>query len=253
MFIFHLEQGKELVVKYSRNKFWNVYQKFVYSNKLIRLNNELLWFFKVELHGNMLSTSMRSLIGIYDLSDKLDQVLSAVTTHSTHVNRNSCIVPRLPEHIVGFNLHLEELKRRLLNYDTQVLVVSGPGGCGKTTLAKMLCHDNEIKGLFGENILYVTVSRQSSLRIIIQKIFDHYGENHCEFQTDEEARNQLEKLIDIMGSNNMLLILDDVWSESEYIIQDLMFQTQGYKMQELFFVTMHFQEMGFLLTLQMIS
>ncbi|KAI7729326.1 hypothetical protein M8C21_018546 [Ambrosia artemisiifolia] len=144
MFIFHLEQGKELVVKYSRIKFWNVFQKFVYSNKLIRLNNELLWFFKVELHGNMMSTSMRSLIGIYDLSDKLDQVLSAVTTH-THVNRNSCIVPRLPEHVVGFNLHLEELKRRLLNCDTQVLVVSGPGGCGKTTLAKMLCHDNEIK------------------------------------------------------------------------------------------------------------
>ncbi|KAJ0770666.1 putative powdery mildew resistance protein, RPW8 [Helianthus annuus] len=228
MFISHLEEGKELIVKYSRIKFWNIYQKFVYSNKLIRLNNDLLWFFQIELQGNSLSTSMRSLIGIHDLSDKMDQLLSAITTHA-RANDRSCRVPRLPEHIVGFKLHLEELKRRLLNYDTEVLVVSGPGGCGKTTLAKMLCHDNEMKEIFGENILYVTVSRQSSLKIIMEKIFEHYGENHCEFQTDEEGRNHLEKLINQMGSNKMLLVLDDVWSESESIIQDLMFQIQGCK------------------------
>ncbi|KAI3704367.1 hypothetical protein L1987_74585 [Smallanthus sonchifolius] len=74
----------------------------------------------------------------------MDQVLSAVTTHHVCANPRSYRVPGLPEHIVGFNRHLEELKCRLLNYDTQVLI-SGPVGCGKTTLAKLLCHDNEIK------------------------------------------------------------------------------------------------------------
>ncbi|KAI3704366.1 hypothetical protein L1987_74584 [Smallanthus sonchifolius] len=229
LFIIHLEKGKELVLKCSRINCWNVYQKFLYSSKLIQLNNELLKFFQIELQAKMMSTSMRSLIEIYDLAAKMDQVLSAVTTHHVRANPRSCRVPGFPEHIVGFNRHLEELKCRLLKYDTQVLVISGPAGSGKTTLAKLLCHDNEIKDIFGVDILYVTVSRASSVKIIIQNLFEHYGENHHEFQTDEEARNQLENLIKRMGTNKMLLVLDDMWSESESIIQDLKFQTPGYK------------------------
>ncbi|KAJ0728244.1 putative powdery mildew resistance protein, RPW8 [Helianthus annuus] len=152
MFIFHLERGKELVVKCSRIKFWNVYQKFVYSNKIIRLNNELLMFFKIDLPAIMMSTGMRSLVGIYDLADKMDQVLS-VATH-VRANRRLRGVPEVREHIVGFNWHLVELKLRLRENGTRVLVVSGPAGCGNTTLVKLLCHDNQIKGTYSRLFLY---------------------------------------------------------------------------------------------------
>ncbi|KAF5798285.1 putative P-loop containing nucleoside triphosphate hydrolase [Helianthus annuus] len=119
----------------------------------------------------MMSTGMTSLVGIYDLADKMDQVLS-VATH-LRANRGLRGVPEVREHIVGFNWHLVKLKLRLRENGTRVLVVSGPAGCGKTTLVKLLCHDNQIKDIFGEHIIYVTVSRLSSLQIIIQQIFKH--------------------------------------------------------------------------------
>lgn len=53
--------------------------------------------------------------------------------------------------------------------------------------------------------------------------------NHCELQTDEEAKNQLENFMRQMGSKNILLVLDDVWSESESLIEDLKFPISGYK------------------------
>ncbi|KVI08617.1 Disease resistance protein [Cynara cardunculus var. scolymus] len=228
MFIFYLENGKDLVLKCSRIRWWNVYKKFVHANKLIRLNNELLRFFQTEMQVNMVTTSIRSLIGIHDLEEKLDRVLSAVTT-PVGTSSGSCTVPGIPQLIVGLDLHLEELKHRLLKDETQLLVVSGPGGCGKTTLVKMLCNDNGIKDMFGENIFYVTVSRPSSIKTVAQKLFEHHGENHCKFQSDEEAKNQLENLMWRIRSDKMLLVLDDVWSESESLVQDLKFQIPGYK------------------------
>ncbi|XP_071710777.1 probable disease resistance protein At5g66910 [Rutidosis leptorrhynchoides] len=228
MFVFYVEYGKQVVLKCSKIKCWNVYKKFVHANRLIRLDNELVRFFQVELRDEM-STSMRSLIEIYALNEKMDRVLSLVNKRAGGFT-SVCSVPGLPDFVIGLDLHLQEVKRVLLKDDNQVVTVSAPGGCGKTTLAKMLCHDDEIKGTFGENIFYVTVSRTTSLKTIVQKLLAHYlNVKHCEFQTDEEAKNQLENMMRKMGSKNILLVLDDVWSESESIIQDLKFPIPGYK------------------------
>ncbi|XP_024978015.1 probable disease resistance protein At5g66900 [Cynara cardunculus var. scolymus] len=230
MFIFYLENAKDLVLMCSTIKCWKVYKKFVHANKLIRLDNELQRFFQTGMEDNMMSVSRRGLIEIYALGEKLDQVLAAVTERAGGFS-GSCSVPGLPDVIIGLDHHLDELKRRLLKDDNQVLTVSAPGGCGKTTLAKMVCHDNEIKGTFGDNIFYVTVSRMATLKSVVQKLFVHHLHvDRCEFQTDEEAKNQLENLLmRQMGSENILLVLDDVWSESVSLIQDLKFPIPGYK------------------------
>ncbi|KAI3785028.1 hypothetical protein L1987_44137 [Smallanthus sonchifolius] len=118
----------------------------------------------------------------------MDQVLSTVTERAGGFS-SSCSVPGLPDFIVGLDFHLQEVKRLLLKDTNQVLTVSAPGGCGKTTLAKMLCHDNEIK----------------------------------------DAKNQLENMMSQMGSEKILLVLDDLWCESQSIIQHLKFPIPGYK------------------------
>ena len=49
---------------------------------------------------------------------------------------------------VGLDVPLKELKRKLLNDgESSMLVLTGPAGCGKTTLAKNLCQDDEVKGI----------------------------------------------------------------------------------------------------------
>ncbi|KAI3500512.1 hypothetical protein L1887_36334 [Cichorium endivia] len=227
MFMYYVASGKEIVLECSKIKCWNVYKKFVHANKLIGLDNMLLRFFQSELQDNI-STSKRSLAEIYALGDKLDEVLASVTKQAGGFS-DSCSVPGLPDVIIGLDVHLQELKRMLLKDDNQVLTVSAPGGCGKTTLTKMLCHDDEIKGIYGDNIFYVTVSRTTSLKTIVQKLFAHFSVKCCGLQTDEEAKNQLENFLRQMRSKNILLALDDVWSESESLVQDLKFTILGYK------------------------
>ena len=41
---------------------------------------------------------------------------------------------------------MKKLKTLLLKEEVQLLLLTAPGGCGKTTLVKMLCQDKEIKG-----------------------------------------------------------------------------------------------------------
>lgn len=146
MFILYLDNGKQIVQMCSMIKCYNLFQKFFHANKLLHLNQELSRFFQVELHDNMSIISMRTLTEIDDLGNNMEKVLSTVTEHPGGFF-SSCSVPKLPEFIIGFDVHLQELKRVLLKDANQVLTISGPGGCGKTTLVKMLCHDNEIKGI----------------------------------------------------------------------------------------------------------
>ncbi|MFS7891077.1 putative powdery mildew resistance protein, RPW8 [Helianthus anomalus] len=232
MFIFYLENGKQTVLKCSKIKCWNVYKKFVHANKLIRLDHELLRFFQAELQDNLSVKFMGLDLG--------GEVVSSVTKRAGGFS-NSCNVPGLPDVIVGLDSHFKEVKRMLLKDDIQVLTVSAPGGCGKTTLAKMLCHDNDIKGIFGDNIFYITVSRTTSLKTIVQKLFTHHlNVNNPEFRTDEEAKNALEKMMRQMGSQKILLVLDDVWAESESLIEELKFPIPGYTI----LVTSRFQFSG---------
>nr|XP_043634096.1 probable disease resistance protein At5g66900 [Erigeron canadensis] len=227
----YLEKAKELVLKCPRIHVWNVYKKFVYANKLIRLDDDLLRFFQIDVPLRTLNTSMRVENQVKILSQKMDRAFSIgplpeATTRAGGFS-DSCRVPGLPDLIIGMEQHLVDLKHMLLKKDTRVLVVTAPGGCGKTTLAKMLCHDKEIKDIFGENILYLTVSASSNLKIIAQKIFDHFGKTQRTFQSEEDAKNQLENLLRQVGSDQMLLVLDDVWDGSESIVQDLVFQSTG--------------------------
>lgn len=68
-------------------------------------------------------------------------------------------------------------------------------------------------GTYKDNIFFVLVSKTPNLKVIIQTLFSHRGEQKLEFQSDEDAINQLEQLLRQI-EDPKLLILDDVWSRS---------------------------------------
>lgn len=83
--------------------------------------------------------------------------------------------------------------------------------------------------LFQENIFFVPVSKTPNLKAIVHEVFHHKGDQVPEFQSDEEAINQLEQLLSQIGEPT-LLILDDVWSGSEsQLLERFEFPTPNYK------------------------
>jgi hypothetical protein len=55
-------------------------------------------------------------------------------------------VPENSEFTVGMDFQLMKLKTELLKDGKSTILVTGMGGLGKTTLAKQLCRDDQVKG-----------------------------------------------------------------------------------------------------------
>ena len=79
-------------------------------------------------------------------------------------------------------------------------------------------------GIYMDNIFFVNVSKNPNLKVIVQKLFSHKGDDRPEFQSDEDAINQLEQLLNQIGPNPILLILDDVWPGSVSLIEKFQFR-----------------------------
>ncbi|KAL6206258.1 hypothetical protein ACLB2K_023506 [Fragaria x ananassa] len=75
---------------------------------------------------------------------------------------------------------LKDLKEKLLCDDgVSMLVLTAPGGCGKTTLATMFCKDEEVKGKFKNNIVFITVSQNGNLELVVKRLFKLLDDNNA--------------------------------------------------------------------------
>ncbi|KAF5736110.1 hypothetical protein HS088_TW14G00244 [Tripterygium wilfordii] len=227
-----IKEGEELVLKCAKIKRWNLYKKSRYADKLRELEEALVSFCQMAMQFQQTRDQKETLLEVKDLRMDLRR-LSSKESNGGFCSQagfmGMCNPTKQTESTIGLDVPLEELKWQLFKDGEQVIVVSAPGGSGKTTLAKMLCYDEDVKGKFQENIFFVNVSKSASLKAIIQKIFQHKGSQVPEFQCEEDAVNALEKLLNKTGPYPILLVLDDVWSGSEYIIDKLKLHITDYK------------------------
>ncbi|KAK4488362.1 hypothetical protein RD792_004122 [Penstemon davidsonii] len=238
MFTDQLKNGEKLVRKCSKVK-WNVCKRLYYSRKLSKLENLLVRFFHIEVAALHFRESKKISVGVSDLEEKVNEMV--VMMKSSRIGGGDlrgftgwCSVPGVPEYVVGLEEPLREVRGLLLGDGGDVVVLSAPGGCGKTTLAKKICHDEQIKGVFGNNIFFVTVSRSPNLNVIVQRIFRNIDIHQVpDFQGDEDPIYQLEHLFSRhIGQNPILLVLDDVWSGpsgEESLIEKFIFKRPRYK------------------------
>ncbi|KAK7386471.1 hypothetical protein VNO78_26718 [Psophocarpus tetragonolobus] len=157
--------------------------------------------------------------------------------------------PPKPDLVVGIGFDnplslFNRLKNQLLQTGTSLLVLTGLAGYGKTTLATLLCWDDHVRGKFGQNILFLTVSKSPNLKTIVQSLYQHYGlvVPDLDLAGDRRTLSHLKNLPEEIMRNPTMLVLDDVWPDSHHLID-------AFKVQQLsdykILVTSRFNLPGF--------
>ncbi|GKV39372.1 hypothetical protein SLEP1_g47151 [Rubroshorea leprosula] len=123
-----------------------------------------------------------------------------------------------PSKIVGRGNKVLEVVQSLINSsnDQPFLVVSivGMGGIGKTTVAKLVCNNEQIRNHFFK-IMWVCVSENFNLKQILVEMLHAFPGNAFPGNVSVGVSQDIvvQKLQENLGEKNYLLILDDVWNE----------------------------------------
>ncbi|KAM5576406.1 putative disease resistance protein [Rosa sericea] len=227
-----MESGIKLTVKCSKSRWWEPFWKYKYAIKLTewekRLDSQLVI---LNLHtardvkeiavvvknvetllGN---TAFGYLPGQQLIEEKLE--IGIQNPPGEPKAWMSTEEPEVPRFTVGLDKHLKELKMKLLKDGGSMLVITAPGGSGKTTLATMFYHDHEVTDKFTKNI-FVTVSTKSNY-IVVQELCQKLGSQESTFPNEDGAFSWLKEFLKETSQIPLLLILDDVWSKSESLLE----------------------------------
>ncbi|CAB4287482.1 unnamed protein product [Prunus armeniaca] len=214
-----MEEGKQLVDECCEVWRINLIKQSEYKDKILALDG-----------------SIQRLLSILTLQLVSHQamLLNRIDGNVVAQNQNQfgvrCAVPPLPLVTVGLKEPLDDLKMKLLkDGPVSIFVLTAPGGCGKTTLATVFCHEPEVIDKFKENIFFATVSNKLSY-LIVQELWEHTGMQAPALPNEEIAFKWLQKFVTERGQNPLLLVLDDVQSGSESLLDKFNeFQMPSYK------------------------
>lgn len=132
------------------------------------------------------------------------------------VRRVPFMAEDLPGDYVERRQEISELKALLLDDHTTgpvgIVAVKGGGGYGKTTLAKALCHDEEIQQKFHDGILWVSLGKQpGDLTTRIAGLIETLTGERPGFPDTNTAAAWFSELL---ADRDILLVIDDVWNEA---------------------------------------
>ncbi|XP_057975738.1 probable disease resistance protein At5g66900 isoform X2 [Malania oleifera] len=137
-----MKEGETLVRKCAKVRWWHCCKKPPNTRRLRELEDRLEEIIQVDFMVFQCRDNKEILHSVKEL----DRKVSGSNSQSSFSTAAGGI-PEPPAFTVGLDVPREELKLKLLKEDMQIIVLSAPGGCGKTTLAKMLCGDKDVKAL----------------------------------------------------------------------------------------------------------
>ncbi|GLT82939.1 hypothetical protein SLE2022_012590 [Rubroshorea leprosula] len=127
-----------------------------------------------------------------------------------------------PSGVIGRDGDVQKIVKLLIDSSTQqplcVFSIVGIAGLGKTTLAKQVCNNDQIRGHFS-SIMWICVSDNFDVMGILVQMLESLSEGHRENITNRDAIVQ--KIKGKLEQTTYLLILDDVWNEKRREWTDL--------------------------------
>ncbi|KAM6544142.1 hypothetical protein CsatB_008589 [Cannabis sativa] len=113
----------------------------------------------------------------------------------------------------GLDLGKKKVKEMILGNNSSVVGIRGIGGSGKTTLAKEICRDDEVRTYFNDKILFLTVSQSPNVDNLLRSIWGYLSGN--ENLGPNYVVPQWNLQCSWRASVRTLVVLDDVWSLPE--------------------------------------
>ncbi|QHO09559.1 uncharacterized protein DS421_14g482380 [Arachis hypogaea] len=116
------------------------------------------------------------------------------------------------EDMVGFVNIFNDVTKQLKENDSGVDVISiiGMGGLGKTTLAKKIYNNNEVKKLF-PCCVWVTVSKDYKAKELLQSLLKGCGLSESIKGEDISADYQRSVVREFLETKKYLIVLDNIW------------------------------------------
>ncbi|KAG0612690.1 hypothetical protein M758_6G046000 [Ceratodon purpureus] len=177
------------------------------------------------------------LMDIVQQIEKAQQNVVFVAALGTITDRNSLnntksldFVPQqLPAHIVGVAETFNKLKASILGSKAEdmpsYLGLHGRGGAGKTTIAKMLHNDEQIKKKYGaQSVLWITIGLDARVSDMYKAMGQFLADGVFEKSyAHQSLKDQRRFLWDAYSKKKVFLILDDVWQENHEQNHEMMY------------------------------
>ncbi|EOA33618.1 hypothetical protein CARUB_v10019767mg [Capsella rubella] len=133
--------------------------------------------------------------------------------------------------LVGLEENVEKLVGYLVEEDNdQIVLMTGMGGLGKTTLARQAFHHDKVREKF-DRLAWVCVSQVCDRKNVWQNILQSFRtkaeENEIMQMKEERLQDELSRLLETSKS---LIVIDDIWKEEDWnLIKPIFPHKKGWK------------------------
>ncbi|KAL2249641.1 probable disease resistance protein At4g33300 [Sesamum indicum] len=233
-----LSGGLELANKVLNSPRWNVYRNIRLARKMEKLEKTISRFMEGPVQAHVLADVHHVRVDMEERFDRLEWQLGAMKIGADGDGGwLGAAVKRVEEEQrwcednlvnlggTGLELGKMKLKQMLLTEEFSVVGIHGIGGIGKTTLAREICKDEEIKSYFNNRVFFLTVSQSPNVEQLRSRILGMVTGNTIVGHGDRSPQMNLR--YDVGASARVLLVLDDVWTQS--VLEQLLIKIPGCK------------------------
>ncbi|XP_042493342.1 putative disease resistance protein At5g47280 [Macadamia integrifolia] len=232
-----LRQGLELTTKVAASSRWNVYKNLQMARKMEKLEKNVSRFLNGPMQAHILADVQHTRFESAERFDRLERRLEDLRlgmSEDEWLKEEVKWVGKEEEIFglpgvdlgIGMDMGKKKVKDMIIgNEDLRVVGICGIGGSGKTTLAREICGDNQVRSYFKDRVFFETVSQSPNVEQLKVKLWKQITGN--QIYGSNVTIPQLELQFNWRFSGKALVVLDDVWSLD--VLQQLIFKIPGCK------------------------